>query len=218
VTGSRFGAEVHAARANAAAATSALALVRPTPLGHIWSRIILAPVRKIALLAGGAAAFAVAALVLGLRAAGKAQSGGFFGPGPLAADVNLTLEIALVVGLSAGMLFARAGRIETHRVNQTIWALVNAALVACVMIPSLTQAKLARLSDLAHWSSALPWLHSAIGAVTVLAALWLVLQMNDVLPERWHIARWKTLMRCTLAGFWIVAVLGILLYFQAYVG
>jgi len=174
--------------------------------------------RKIALLAGGAFAFATAALVLGLRAAGKAESGGFFGPGSLAADLNLTLEVALVLGLTAGMLFARRGRIETHRVNQTIWALVNAALVICVMVPSLAHAKLARLADLAHWSAALPWLHAAIGALTLAGALWLVLQMNDVLSERWHVTWWKRLMRLTLAGYWIVALLGIALYFQFYVG
>ena len=174
--------------------------------------------KKIALLAGGAAACAVAAIALGLRAVNKAQSGGFFGPGPLAADINLSLEIALVLGLTAGMLLARRGRIETHRVNQTIWALVNAALVACVMIPSLGHAKLARLSDLARWSAALPWLHAAIGLLTLTGALWLVLQMNDILPERWHVAWWKTLMRFTLAGYWLVALLGVLLYFQWYVG
>src|SRR5262249_52802971 len=161
-------------------------------------------------------AFAVAGLVLGLRAAGKAESGGFFGPGSLAADLNLTLEIALVLGLTAGMLFARSGRIERHRVNQTIWALVNAALVACVMVPSLSHAKFGKLGDVVHWSSALPWLHAVVGALTLVGALWLVLQMNDVLPERWHITGWKTLMRCTLAGYWLVALLGILLYFQWY--
>jgi hypothetical protein len=174
--------------------------------------------RRIALLAGGAFAFATAALMLGLRAAGKAESGGFFGPGPLAADVNLTLEVALVLGLTAGMVFARRGRIETHRVNQTIWALVNTALAACVMVPSLAHAKLASFADLARWSSALPWLHAAIGALTLAGALWLVLQMNDVLPARWHIAWWKRLMRLTLAGYWTVALLGIALYFQWYVG
>lgn len=42
--------------------------------------------------------------------------------------------------------------------------------------------------------------------------LWLVLQMNDILPQRWHIRGWKTLLRLTLAGYWIVALLGIGLY------
>ena len=170
------------------------------------------------MLAGGALASATAALVLGLRAAGKSEGGGFLGPGSLGADLNLTVELALVVGLTVGMLLARRGRIEAHRINQTIWALVNAALVVCVMVPSLHNAKLGSLADLAHWSAALPWLHAAIGLLTVLGALWLVLQMNDILPEQWHIAWWKRLMRLTLAGYWVVAVLGIALYFQWYVG
>lgn len=174
--------------------------------------------RTIALLAGGALAFLVAAVFFALRAAGKANVGGFLGPGSLLADLNLVLELLLVLGLTAGMLLARRGKIEAHRANQTIWALVNVALVVAVMIPSLKNAKLARLADLAHWSTALPWLHAAVAALTVVAALWLVLQMNDILPARVHVPWWKTLMRATLAGYWIVAVLGIAIYYQWNVG
>lgn len=174
--------------------------------------------KKVALLGGAAAAAALAAIVLALRAAGKGQAGGFIGPGSLLGDLNLTLEVLLVLGLTGGMLLARRGRIEAHRINQTVWALVNVALVLAVMAPSLTNAKLASLADLSHWSAALPWLHAAIGLFTVLAALWLVLQMNDVLPASWHIAGWKRLMRITLAGYWAVALLGVAIYFQWYVG
>jgi hypothetical protein len=210
-------------------------------LDNIWSRIILAASRcsarlernarnydglrrwgdrlhKIALLAGGTLAFATAALLFGLRAAGKADNGGFIGAGSLSADLNLALELALVVGLTVGMLLARRGRIEAHRINQTIWTLVNAALVACVMVPSLRNAKVASPADLAHWSAALPGLHAAVGVLTVLSALWLVLQMNDILPAQWHVTWWKRLMRVTLVGYWLVALLGIALYFQWYVG
>lgn len=175
-------------------------------------------VNRIALLAGGALAFATAAVMFGLRAAGKGEAGGFIGPGSLLGDLNLTLELLLVAGLTAGMVLARRGRIEAHRVNQTIWALVNAALVVCVMVPSLHNAKLGSLADLAHWSAALPWLHAAAGALTLLGALWLVLQMNDLLPQRWRVSWWKNLMRLTLAGYWLVALLGITLYVQWYVG
>jgi hypothetical protein len=51
-----------------------------------------------------------------------------------------------------------------------------------------------------------------VGALTLVAGLWLVLQMNDILPARWHIRGWKTLMRATLAGYWTVALLGIATY------
>jgi hypothetical protein len=175
-------------------------------------------VRTIALAGGAALAFAVAAVMFWLRASGKAGSGGFIGPGSLLGDLNLCLEILLVLGLSAGFLLARRGRIEAHRVNQTAWTLINAALVASAMAPSLANAKLASLADLAHWPAALPWLHATIGGFTVIAALWLVLQMNDVLPAAWHVSWWKGLMRLTLAGFWAVALLGIAIYFKWYVG
>ena len=174
--------------------------------------------KTIAVLAGGTLALLAAAIFFALRTAGKADTGGFLGPGSLLADLNLVLEVLLVLGLTAGMLLARRGRIEAHRVNQTIWSLVNVGLVATAMVPSLKNAKLGSLADLARWSAALPWLHAAVGSLTVVAALWLVLQMNDVLPASVHVSWWKTLMRLTLAGYWIVALLGIAIYYQWNVG
>jgi hypothetical protein len=175
-------------------------------------------VRALALAGGGALGLATAAVMFWLRAAGKADAGGFLGPGSLIGDLNLTLQILLVLGLTVGMFLARRGKIEAHRISQTVWTLVNAGLVAAVMAPSLANAKVSSLADLAHWSTALPWLHAALGGLTVIGALWLVLQMNDVVPKAWHIAGWKRLMRLTLAGYWTVAALGIVLYFQRYVG
>ena len=168
--------------------------------------------KKTALIAGIVLAGAVAALVLALRAFGKADTPGFFGPGTLLADINLALELLLVAGLTFGMMLARSGNIEAHRVNQTAWVLVNAVLVALIMIASIRAFKLAHLSDLANGGNLIIVIHAAAGALTLLAGLWLVLQMNDILPERWHIRGWKTLMRATLAGYWTVALLGIATY------
>jgi uncharacterized membrane protein YozB (DUF420 family) len=170
------------------------------------------------LLAGGALALAIVAFVLGLRAAGKTDAGGFLGPASLLSDLNLTLEVLLVLGLTFGMVLARRGRIEAHRFNQTTWVLVNAALVLCIMIPSLQNAKPKSLADLATLSIGLPLLHAALGVLTLAAGLWLVLQMNDVLPQRWHTAKWKTLMRLTLTGYWLVALLGIGIYYLWNIG
>jgi hypothetical protein len=58
-----------------------------------------------------------------------------------------------------------------------------------------------------------PWLHATLGAATVAAGLWLVLQMNGLLPQRLHVRGWKTLMRVTLAGYWAVAALGLTIYY-----
>ena len=163
-------------------------------------------------------AIVVIAVVLVMRAAGKHEAGGFLGPGSLVADVNLTLEGLLVLGLTVGAALARGGRIEAHRVNQTVWVLVNCALVVCIMLPSLQNAKPKSLADLAKLPAGLAWLHASIGALTVVAGLWLVLQMNDVLPRRWHLRGWKTLMRVTLAGYWAVALLGLAVYYVWNVG
>jgi len=169
-------------------------------------------VKKMALFAGLVLAATAAAVVLVLRATGKADAPGFFGLGTRQADINITLELLLVAGLTFGMVLARRGSIDAHRVNQTMWVLVNAVLVALIMIPSIRTFKLAHLSDLANGGNLVIAAHALAGGLTLLAGLWLVLQMNDILPARWHIRGWKTLMRATLAGYWIVALLGIATY------
>jgi hypothetical protein len=173
--------------------------------------------KKIAILAGIALAAATAALALGIFAAGKEGAPGFFGPGVLIADVNLSLEILLVLGLTFGFYLARTGNIEAHRVNQTSWVLINAALVAFIMVSSLEDVKLRSVVDLADLKTAVTWLHALIGSVTLASGLWLVLQMNDILPQRLHVAWWKNLMRLTLAGYWTVALLGFTTYYFWYV-
>jgi hypothetical protein len=175
------------------------------------------PLRKTALIFGIMAAAVTAALVVGLRAAGKADIHGFLGPGTMLADINVALEVLLVIGLTFGMGLARKGRIEAHRINQTIWVSVNAALVGLIMIGSIRTFKLAHWADLANTGNLIIVAHALIGTLTFAAGLWLVLQMNDILPERLHLSGWKNLMRWTLAGYWAVALLGIATYRAWYV-
>jgi len=151
-------------------------------------------------------------MVLALRQTGKADSGGFFGLGPLLADLNIVFEIVLVLGLTVGMLLARRGRIEAHRRNQTAWVLVNLVFVALLMVPSIRTFKWNGLADLKDPGNLATWLHAGIGALTVIAGVWLVLQMNALIPAALHVRRWKALMRATLAGYWIVALLGLATY------
>ena len=173
--------------------------------------------RKLAILAGCAAAAATASLVLYIYATSK-NAPGFIGPGVLSADVNLALEIMLVLGLTFGFYLARSGNIEAHRVNQTIWVLVNTMLVALIMVPSLQGMKVKSMADLANTGIWVTLLHALVGTFSVVAGLWLVLQMNDILPRRLHLSWWKNLMRLTLAGYWAVAALGLLTYYYWYAG
>jgi hypothetical protein len=175
-------------------------------------------VKPLALLAGFATAGATAALALAIFAAGREGAPGFVGPGVLIADVNLALELLLVAGLTVGFRLARAGRIEAHRVNQTVWVLVNVALVAFIMAGSLADVKIEKADDLWNARAFVTWLHAVLGALTVASGAWLVLQMNDVLPPRLHVRGWKNMMRFTLAGYWAVAILGIVTYYLWYAG
>ncbi len=168
---------------------------------------------KRALAAGFVGSAVTAAIILAVTATGKSEAGGFLGPGPLLADINLVLELLLVAGLTWGMRLARAGAIEAHRTNQTVWVLVNATLVAFIMIPAIATFKLPSVKALADVGNLITIVHALVGTFTVVAGLWLVLQMNDVLPPRLHVRGWKTLMRLTLAGYWAVALLGIATYY-----
>lgn len=152
------------------------------------------------------------AMVLALRQTGKGDAAGFLGRGPLLADLNIVFEILLVLGLTLGMFLARRGNIEAHRRTQTACVLVNVVFVALLMVPSIRTFKFNGLADLKDPGTLATWLHAGIGSLTVIAALWLVLQMNELLPAALHVRRWKALMRTTLAGYWIVALLGLATY------
>ena len=163
-----------------------------------------------ALLVGGAAAVTIAIKALGLQEAPG------LGPGGLTADLNLALELLLVAGLTFGYWLAKRGNLPAHRYNQTIWVVLNTLLVALIMAGSMQGAAVKGAADLARPNIWVPWLHAALGAATVGAGWWLVLQMNGVLPKRLHVRAWKTLMRIALAGYWSVALLGLAIYYLWY--
>ncbi|HKW39035.1 MAG TPA: hypothetical protein VJO54_14650 [Burkholderiales bacterium] len=157
------------------------------------------------------------AWIAGIWASGLEGAHGFFGPGPLIADANLILEVFLVAGVSYGFVLARRGNIDAHQVNQTTWVALNLGLIALVMAGSMQDARIARTADLADWRIGVTWLHAAVGSLTALAGLWIVLQMNELLPPGLRVAGWKNLMRAALAGYWLTALLGFATYYFWYI-
>jgi CDGSH-type Zn-finger protein/uncharacterized membrane protein YozB (DUF420 family) len=174
-------------------------------------------VRKFSLVFGALLVAGTAAAVVAIEAADKWSASGFLGPGGLMPDLNLVLEILLVTGLTFGALLARRGNIAAHRYNQTVWVLLNTVLVALIMARSLENVAFDAASDLAQPLILVPWVHALLGGATVVAGLWLVLQMNGFLPKSLHVRGWKALMRATLAGYWLVAALGLAIYFLWFV-
>jgi hypothetical protein len=173
--------------------------------------------RRPGVLAAGLMVAGSLAWIAGIWASGMEGARGFFGLGPLIADANLILEICLVAGVTYGFALARRGNIEAHQVNQTTWVALNLGLIVLVMAGSMEDVKIARPAELADWRIGVTWLHAAVGTLTALAGLWIVLQMNGVLPERWHVAAWKNLMRAALAGYGLTAFLGLLTYYFWYI-
>jgi hypothetical protein len=157
------------------------------------------------------------AWIAGIWVAGMEGSRGYFGLGPLIADANLILELILVAGVSYGFVLARRGNIDAHQVNQTTWVLLNLGLIFLVMAGSMQDVKIAKGADLAEWRVGVTWLHAAVGTLTAAAGLWIVLQMNRVLPASLHVAGWKNLMRAALAGYWLTGLLGFITYYFWYV-
>ena len=157
------------------------------------------------------------AWIVGISASGLEGSKGFFGPGPLIADANLILEIFLVAGLTYGFLLARSGNIDGHQVNQTTWVVLNLGLVALLMAGSMQDVRIAKAADLADWRVGVTWLHAVIGTLTAAAGLWIVLQMNHLLPRGLHVKGWKNLMRAAFAGYWLTAIFGAATYYFWYI-
>ena len=172
--------------------------------------------KRFSWLAGGLLVAGTAAVILAIEAAGRWTAPGFLGKAALISDLNLTLEVLLVAGLTFGSWLAKRGNVAAHRYNQTTWVLLNAVLVALIMARELENVELESVSNLATTHYWVPWLHATVGTATVAAGLWLVLQMNGLLPRRLHVRGWKTLMRATLAGYWLVALLGLTTYYLWY--
>lgn len=170
-------------------------------------------VRRFSLVFGGLLLAGTAAAILGIEAAGKWSVRELTRSGALIPELNFALEILLLAGLTFGYWLAKRGNIAAHRYNQTIWVLLNAVLVTLIMAGGMENAALESAADLARIGNWVPWLHATIGAATVIAGLWLVLQMNGLLPQWLHVRGWKTMMRLTFAGYWAVALLGIAVYY-----
>ena len=175
------------------------------------------PNRRQAIVTAAVMVAGALAWITGIWASGLEGAHGFLGLGPLIADANLILEIFIVAGVTYGFVLARRGNIDAHQVNQTTWVVLNIGLIVLVMAGSMQDVKIARTAELADWRIGVTWLHAAVGTLTAAAGLWIVLQMNGVLPPALHVAGWKNLMRATLAGYWLTALLGLVTYYFWYV-
>ena len=133
---------------------------------------------------------------------------------PPGANVVLLLEIAMGVGLLVGARLARKGRFRQHAWCQSIIVLLNLAVVVVMMIPSFRVHVLPRIpAKLGKSYYALATTHGAVGTVTELAGLYILLSAGtSVLPEKLRITKYKVWMRSFLVLWWVVLFLGLATY------
>jgi len=133
--------------------------------------------------------------------------------------VVLLLEIVMGLGLLGGALLARKRRFREHAWCQSVIVILNLGVIVFAMIPSFA----ARVSPkiplkLGKSFYALPTAHAALGTVTEIAGLYVLLAAGtNVLPPRFRITRYKFWMRTLLILWWVVLVLGFATYVRWYV-
>jgi uncharacterized membrane protein YozB (DUF420 family) len=145
---------------------------------------------------------------------------GFLGTAaPFRADLVLTLELAMGVGLLAGAVLARARKFHAHAWCQSVIVLLNAALIVLLMLPSFRRQVVPGIPlKLGRFFYALPAAHAVLGTVVEVAALYLLLAAGTtILPEKLRLTRYKLWMRAVLVSWWLVIFLGVATYARWYV-
>jgi uncharacterized membrane protein YozB (DUF420 family) len=138
---------------------------------------------------------------------------------PRYANAVLLLEIAMGLGLLAGALLARKRRFREHAWCQSVIVLLNLGVILFTMIPSFAAHVSPKiLLRLGKSFYALPAAHAALGTITEVAGLYILLAAGTkVLPENYRINNYKLWMRTLLALWWVVLVLGFATYGRWYV-
>lgn len=147
------------------------------------------------------------------------MTGGFFATqATLSADVVLLLEIAMSAGLFVGVWLARAKRFQQHAWCQSIIVFLNLIIIALAMAPSFRSQVLPRIpAKLSRPYFALATAHAALGSITELAALYILLAAGTrLLPEKLRLTRYKLWMRTVLVLWWLELFLGFATYARWY--
>jgi uncharacterized membrane protein YozB (DUF420 family) len=145
---------------------------------------------------------------------------GFLGTAaPLYVDLVLLLELAMGLALLAGAFFARLGKFRAHASCQSAVVLLNAVVIAFVMLPSFHRQVWPRIPlRLGKSFYAMASAHAALGATVESAALYILLAAGTTLmPEKLRLIRYKLWMRTILISWWAVILLGVATYARWYV-
>ena len=138
---------------------------------------------------------------------------------PPYAHLTLLLEMAMGVGLLIGAWLARRRRFRQHAWCQSAIVLLNLAVILLVMMPSFQVQVVPEIPlRLAKTYYALATAHAALGTITEIAGLYILLAAGTgVLPEKFRITKYKAWMRTVLVLWWFVLLSGLATYVRWYV-
>ncbi len=145
---------------------------------------------------------------------------GFLGtPAPFYVDLVLLLEMAMGLALLTGAFLAWRRKFRAHAWCQSVVVLLNAILIALVMLPSFHRQVWPRIPlKLGKSYFVMATAHAALGAVVECAALYILLAAGTTLmPENFRLTRYKLWMRIVLIAWWAVLLLGVTTYARWYV-
>jgi uncharacterized membrane protein YozB (DUF420 family) len=148
---------------------------------------------------------------------GTLQAGFLGSAASRGADLTLLLEMLMGFVLLLGAHLARKRRFQLHAWCQSGVVLANLGVVALTMAPSFGSQILpvlaARPARVVKLPYALVATHAMLGSVAEFGGLYILLSAGtEVLPRRFRIARYKLWMRCLLALWWVVILLGLATY------
>jgi len=136
----------------------------------------------------------------------------------LSADINLTAQILILVGLWAGFYFARRRKISRHQTIQTAMVLVNLLFIAFVMTTSFYNFVILG-GTTGGTTASLMITHGIFGLIAEGTGIYLILRMRtEIIPPRFRVGNYKRLMQMTLGLWTIIVVLGFGIYYYRYIG
>jgi uncharacterized membrane protein YozB (DUF420 family) len=145
---------------------------------------------------------------------------GFLGTAaPRCADLVLLLEIGMGLALLIGAVLARRRRFRIHAWCQSAVVLLNFAVIVLLMVPSFHAHVSPKIpAKLGKTYYALATAHAALGSVTEIAGLYILLAAGtNILPQQFRLIKYKLWMRSVLVLWWLVLVLGLATYLRWYV-
>jgi uncharacterized membrane protein YozB (DUF420 family) len=133
------------------------------------------------------------------------------------ADLNLLLHLAILLLIVTGFTFARRKRFEIHEK----WMFSGIVLVAISffawMAPSYIGNFHVIVDELYSPGVMVTNIHVALGTVTGILAIYIILRMKFDLPQKFTVKRVKRLMRTTFTLWWLTFIFGLSFYHIYYV-